>query len=150
LRPGGRVAILSLNSDRYAELLVAIPWADGVFNPVNVRWSAEEVVYSLVQSGTTLLVVDDTFAPMVPELLIGHPGLDAVIHAGAGPRPANAVAYEALVAHGVPIPDARRGGDAVAGVLYTGGTTGHPKGVMVTHANLLVSILGAQAMTPAV
>lgn len=34
---GGRVAILSLNSDRYAEYLLAVPWADAVLNPVNIR-----------------------------------------------------------------------------------------------------------------
>lgn len=53
---GERVAILSLNSDRYAELLLAVPWADGILNPVNVRWSPPEIVYSLVESGSSILV----------------------------------------------------------------------------------------------
>ncbi|MGH9209143.1 MAG: acyl-CoA synthetase [Acidimicrobiales bacterium] len=142
---GERVAILSLNSDRYAELLVAVPWADGVLNPVNIRWSPEEIVYSLSDSETSVLVVDDTFAPMVRRLAEGHPGLTSVVHAGDGPAPDGAVAYEELVAGSAPIPDARRGGDDLAGVFYTGGTTGFPKGVLLSHTNLLTSALGGQA-----
>lgn len=41
--PGDRVAILGLNSDRYAEYLVGTPWAGGVVNPVNIRWSPKEI-----------------------------------------------------------------------------------------------------------
>ncbi len=68
VREGDRVAILSLNSDRYAEYLLAIPWAGAVVNPVNIRWSPAEIVYSLRDSGTTVLLVDDAFAPLVPTL----------------------------------------------------------------------------------
>ena len=50
--PGDRVGILALNSDRYFELLFATPWAGAVVNPVNVRWSVEEIGYSLVDCDT--------------------------------------------------------------------------------------------------
>ena len=147
---GERVAILGLNSDRYVELLLAIPWANGIVNPLNIRWHPSEMVYALRDSDTSILVVDDTFAPLVPELLDGHPGLRAVILAADGPPPEGALHYEALMDVAQPIPDARRGGDAVAAVMYTGGTTGHPKGVALTHANLLTSVLGTQATCPVV
>jgi acyl-CoA synthetase (AMP-forming)/AMP-acid ligase II len=146
---GERVAILSLNSDRYCELLHAVPWADGVLTPVNIRWSQREITYSLVESGTTILVVDDTYARLVPDLLDGHPGLRTVIHAGDGPVPDGVVAFETLIG-AAPIPDARRGGDAIAGVFYTGGTTGFPKGVMLTHRNLVNFGLATQATCPVV
>jgi acyl-CoA synthetase (AMP-forming)/AMP-acid ligase II len=148
LSNGERVAILSLNSDRYLETLLAICWADGIFNPVNIRWNPTEIAYSLRDSESTILVVDDAFAPMVPDLLAGRSRLRSVIHAGDGPAPEGARSYEDLVASAAPIPDARRGGEAVAGILYTGGTTGHPKGVALTHANLLTSVLGALATAP--
>jgi acyl-CoA synthetase (AMP-forming)/AMP-acid ligase II len=150
---GERVAILSLNSDRYLELLLAVPWANGVLVPVNIRWSAAEIAYSLVESDAAVLVVDETFAPMVPELCDAHPGLRAVVYAGDVPAPAalmpeGMVSHEGLVTSSPPIDDARRGGDAVAGIFYTGGTTGFPKGVMLTHGNLVTSALGSQATTP--
>src|SRR5262245_3715737 len=60
---GDRVAMMSLNSDRYSEYLLAVPWANAVLNPVNIRWSVAEIVYSFEDSGTTVLFVDDAFAP---------------------------------------------------------------------------------------
>jgi acyl-CoA synthetase (AMP-forming)/AMP-acid ligase II len=147
---GDRVAILSLNSDRYAELLLAVPWADAVLNPVNVRWSPAEIVYSLVESETAVLFVDDAFAPAVPALREGHAGLTTVVHMGDGPTPDGMLAYEDLVDGAAPVPDARRGGDEIAGLFYTGGTTGFPKGVMISHTNLLTSALGSQATCPIV
>jgi acyl-CoA synthetase (AMP-forming)/AMP-acid ligase II len=147
-RYGERVAILSLNSDRYAELLLAVPWANGVLNPVNVRWSVPEIVYSLEESDTAILFVDDTFAPMVPAIREAHPGLRTVVHTGEEPTPDGMLTYEDLIDGASPVPDARRGGDAIAGLFYTGGTTGFPKGVMISHANLITSALGSQATCP--
>jgi acyl-CoA synthetase (AMP-forming)/AMP-acid ligase II len=140
---GDRVAILSLNSDRYNEYLLATPWANAVLNPVNIRWSPAEIVHSLRDSETTVLFVDDAFAPMLPALKQGCPQLRTVIHCGDGPTPEQTLPYEDLVAAAEPTEDARRGGDELAGLFYTGGTTGFPKGVMLSHANLLTSSLGA-------
>jgi acyl-CoA synthetase (AMP-forming)/AMP-acid ligase II len=142
--PGDRVAILSLNSDVYHELLLAIPWADAVSVPANTRWSCAEIAFSLEDSGTRVLIVDDTFAPMVPELRERAPGLASVVHTGAA-APADAVDLEALIAAHAPAPDVRRHGDALAGIFYTGGTTALPKGVMLSHTNLLTSALGMAA-----
>ena len=90
---GDRVGILALNSDRYHEFLLAVPWADAVVNPVNVRWTAAEIAYSLVDCDTRVLFVDDAFAPMLPELRAQAPNLDTVIFCGDGSRPASALDY---------------------------------------------------------
>src|SRR5690606_12127259 len=68
VQAGDRVAMLSLNSDRYIEYYLAVYWAGAVANPVNTRWSPAEVAFSLDDSGSTVLLVDRRFAPMVPEL----------------------------------------------------------------------------------
>ena len=143
--PGDRVAILSLNSDRYHEFSLAVPWAEAVFVPVNIRWAVPEISYSLVESEARLLFVDDTFAPLVPALREQYPDLSAVIYCGDSEPPEGTLGYEDLVAHADPIEDPRRGGDTLAGIYYTGGTTGRPKGVMLSHTNLLVSALGSTA-----
>jgi acyl-CoA synthetase (AMP-forming)/AMP-acid ligase II len=142
---GDRVAMLALNSDRYSEYLLAVPWAGGVLNPVNVRWSPEEIAYSLRDCDSRVLLADDAFAPMLPALREKVPELRTVIHAGDGRPPDSTLRYEDLIAAADPVEDARRGGDDLAGVFYTGGTTGFPKGVMLSHANLGVSWLGSAA-----
>ncbi|KAA1416943.1 long-chain fatty acid--CoA ligase [Nocardioides humilatus] len=139
---GDRVAILAMNSDRYAEYLLAVPWAGAVVNPVNIRWSATEVAYSLRDSDTRVLLVDDAFSPMVPALTAEWPQLATLVHCGDGPTPEGMVSYEELVASSSPAPDVRREGDDLAGLFYTGGTTGFPKGVMLSHANLVTSSFG--------
>lgn len=142
---GDVVAILSLNSDRYVEYYSAIPWADAVLNPINIRWSPQEIVYALNDSGTTVLLIDDAFAPMAPAITANCPTVTTLVHAGDGPTPEGMVSYEALVADSEPIADVRRSDDELAGLFYTGGTTGFPKGVMLSHRNLLTSALGAVA-----
>ena len=67
MQAGDRVAMLSLNSDRYLEYQMAVPWGGGVLNPCNIRWSAAEILYSLDDSGSTILLVDETFRPLVEQ-----------------------------------------------------------------------------------
>jgi acyl-CoA synthetase (AMP-forming)/AMP-acid ligase II len=140
---GDRVGMLALNSDRFHEFLLAVPWAGAVVNPVNIRWSPAEIAYSLADCDTRLLLVDDAFAPVIPELRERAPSLAAVIFCGDGPQPDGTLHYEQLLADSSPAPDARRGGGDLYGIFYTGGTTGTPKGVMLSHDNLLASFLGA-------
>ncbi|WP_428928983.1 class I adenylate-forming enzyme family protein [Marinibacterium sp. SX1] len=145
LAPGDRVGMLSMNSDFYIEYIFGTLWAGGVLNPVNVRWSVKEIAFSLDDSGTAILIVDDTFAPMVPELRALSDTLTTVIHVGTGPAPEGALDYEALIAAYEPCADAMRGGNDLAAILYTGGTTGAPKGVMLSHQNMLMDALGLTA-----
>ncbi|HEY5833026.1 long-chain-fatty-acid--CoA ligase [Streptomyces sp.] len=144
-RPGDRVGILALNSDRYHEILLAVPWAGAALNPVNTRWHPAEIVHALRESETRTLFVDDAFAPVVPALRDRWPGLRTVVFCGEGTQPDGSRDYEDLVDGSRPAQDSCRGGDDVLGVFYTGGTTGEAKGVMLSHRNLMVSALGSLA-----
>src|SRR5699024_5880954 len=110
-----------------------------------IRWAAPEISYSLAACDARVLFVDEKFAPMADALRKEHPGLATLIYCGEGEPPAGMLGYEQRLASAEPVEDARRGGDALAGIYYTGGTTGTPKGVMLSHANLLVSALGSAA-----
>lgn len=142
---GDRVAILGLNSDRYAEYLLGTPWAGAVVNPVNIRWSPKEIAYSLNDSGTKILLIDDAFAPMAGPLKQNCPELQQLIHIGEGPTPEGMLSYEQLIADTEPVDDAGRRGEDLLGIFYTGGTTGFPKGVMLSHNNMYTSGLGTVA-----
>ena len=138
---GDRAAVLSLNSNRYLELFFAIPWAGAVVVPINIRLAAPEILFTLNDSETELLVVDDAFAQMLPALEGKMNTVKNIIFAGEGETPKGCINYEELIAKSKPVEDAERGGDDIAGLFYTGGTTGRSKGVMLTHDNLVSNAL---------
>jgi acyl-CoA synthetase (AMP-forming)/AMP-acid ligase II len=145
VRRGDRVVLLGRNSDRYHECLLAVPWADAIVAPINSRWTAAEIGYALRDSAAAVLLIDEAYVPMVADLREHAPGLGAVVAIGDGEPPAGTVGYEQLIAASAPVDDSRRGGDELFGIFYTGGTTGRPKGVMLTYANLAASALGCLA-----
>lgn len=137
-----RVGLLALNSDFYFEYIVAVWWGGGAINPVNTRWSPAEVAFSLDDCDTRVLLVDETFVGWSDELRSKSKLLRSIIYIGEGEGPSGTLSYEKLIADAAPIADRRRGGEELAGVFYTGGTTGFPKGVMLSHNALLGNALG--------
>ena len=122
VRAGDRVAMLSPNNDALIVQLFACWWLGAVACPLNVRWSVAELRHALGDCGARLLLVD-------------------AANAGAAIEMRNIVTVlpaEMLAAHAQeldPLDDTRTGGEALAAILYTGGTTGSAKGVMLSHAN---------------
>ncbi len=141
-RPDDRVGVLGPNSDHYVEALFAIWWAGGVATPINTRGSAGEIAYSLADSGTAILLADASFLDMAMGLSTGG-GLVAL-----GADVGDITGTDSLIAGHGAVPDAGHGGDALAAILYTGGTTGRPKGVMLSHGNLYTNALVTLAATP--
>ncbi|MGE8150241.1 long-chain-fatty-acid--CoA ligase [Pseudomonas vancouverensis] len=133
---GDRVGMLGLNSDRYLEYIMGVWWGGGVLNPVNTRWSVVEIVYSLDDCGTAILLVDEHFAGLASAIAARARCAPLFIYAGEGAVPDGMLDYEQLLAAATPVEDAGRGGEDLACIMYTGGTTGFPKGVMQSHLNL--------------
>ena len=137
---GDRVAVLMLNSSRYLELYMAIGWAGAVIVPLNIRWSVAENRHALEDCGAHLLIVDGTFMEAGKTLASSIPGL-ALVYAGESEAPAEVAGYESWLSASAPITDAMAGREELAGIFYTGGTTGRSKGVMLSHGNLTSSAL---------
>ena len=136
MQRGDRVAILALNSDRYFELLYAIPWIGAVMVPVNTRLATPEIEYILEDSGARVLFVDGAMQAHAAALAGQMPTVEAMFCLDDDAPPAGMRPYEELAA-GPAIADAGAGDDTLAGLFYTGGTTGKPKGVMLSHNNLV-------------
>jgi long-chain acyl-CoA synthetase len=142
--PGDRVAVLMLNQSRYLELYFAVAWAGAVIVPVNTRWSEAEIEDSLRDCRPRVLVVDDAFAE-IGSRIAQRMGTLRLVHADDGATPSGAVNYDALIVATPPIQDAMRLSDELAGIFYTGGTTGRSKGVMLSHRNLMANAFNALA-----
>ena len=143
--PGDRIGILALNSDRYLEYFFAMAWGGFVFVPINTRLSTPEIVFWLTDSGCAGLFVDDAFLAVLQQARGRTPDVRHIVHVGSGAAQPGLIAYEDLIAKGATIADAGEGRDAMAGIFYTGGTTGRSKGVMLSHANIVANAInGAQ------
>ena len=133
-----RVAVLSGNNARYFELYFAVPWAGGVIVPLNTRLTFDDLAFMLSDSGARVLFVDAEFDAVGQRLLDEVASLKTVINFDDQQAPHG---YEPWIATAQPIEDAGRKKDDLAGIFYTGGTTGRPKGVMLSHFNLMSNAL---------
>ncbi|MFZ0545808.1 MAG: long-chain fatty acid--CoA ligase [Candidatus Promineifilaceae bacterium] len=152
LEKGGHIAILAFNSDRYLEYFFAVPWAGGVIVPLNTRLALPELSYMLQDAEVTTLVVDEAHKNMAPIIMANTPTVKHLIYADDFDVPDGLLSHESLVSAAQPIDDQSESENDVVGIFYTGGTTGLPKGVMLTHRNLvnnaLVVLLNIYEGTP--
>lgn len=137
-----RLAVLSLNSDRYLETYFTPWWMGAVVVPLNTRWSAKENSYALTDSAAKVLFFEPNFMAVVEQLRT-EPGctVEHFIYMSDQDCPDWAIPYESLVESGGLAERSACGDDDMAAILYTGGTTGHPKGVMLCHTGIWTSSL---------
>ncbi len=144
VRKGDRIGGLLINSPAFIETMLAAAKLGAIFVPMNVRLTPAEVAYQLADSGADVLVYSTPLAPLARaavsedgvrvrhrvivggECLAGELSYDDVVNS------------EASAAVGCDV-----AGHDIANLMYTSGTTGRPKGVMLTHDNHLWNVMNA-------
>jgi len=128
LAAGDRVALVMRNAPEYLEVLYAAWWAGLAAVPVNAKLHPREVRFILEDSGARALFISTDWRDGMVEALAGLVAPPPVFEAGTRE-------YDALFS-GEPMAIESAGEAALAWLFYTSGTTGRPKGAMLTHRNL--------------
>jgi fatty-acyl-CoA synthase len=147
---GDRVATLAWNSHRHLEIYFAAPLMGAVLHTVNLRLSAQDITYIVNHAGDRVLIVDASLWPILEPIRRDLRTVQHVIvmkDTPAGVIPPGTLDYEALLRDAAPARDwPRLDENDPAGMCYTSGTTGHPKGVVYTHRAIFLHSL-ASSMT---
>lgn len=132
-----RVAILAMNCPEYLDVYGAAEVSGYIIAPVNFRLAPPEILYILNSAAPTALVFEQQYSAVIEQLRPQLPGVQTYICIGDAP-PAWAQAFEAVLAAGAPEgPPISPQLSDIASLMYTSGTTGRPKGVMLTHEGML-------------
>ncbi|MEL7049774.1 MAG: AMP-binding protein, partial [Pseudomonadota bacterium] len=146
---GDRFAVLAKNSHAYLELYHASFLSGGVINPMNLRLSPSELNYIIQDSGAKTIFVDQHFAPLL-EKAMSLPGATSMRHTvliGEGDARHDARYEDVLAAAEPEIPEEPEEDDPVV-LMYTGGTTGLAKGVVLTQRAEILNLYHGRLARP--
>ena len=151
--PGDRVGTFMWNSTQHLETYLAVPSLGAVLHTLNCRLSTKHIAYIINHAADRFLVLDarliDSFLPVLPLI----PDVEHVIVSGGGDEAAGslndprAVSYEALLRKAkdaFPWPEPEE--NAAAGICYTSGTTGNPKGVAYSQKTTYLHALASRSV----
>lgn len=151
LSPGDRVAYLAYNSYPLLEGYYGVLEAGGILLPINIRLTPRDIAYILNDAGASFLFVDRDFASVLADIWVTLEHKPVVVWLTEAPDGHLGCLYDDLLARSLPSepPAIAVDENDVAELFYTSGTTGRPKGVMLTHRNLYLHALDTLIATQA-
>jgi len=139
--PGDRVAVLSGNRPEYVDLYYGVPGAGMALTFLNHRLHPSEITALVEHAQASVLIVSGEYVEAMTERRHEMPGVKIVVGLdGGGDR-----SFADLLAGASSTEPPRPDEDALAWLVYTSGTTGKPKGVMLSHRNLVTGVIGSAA-----
>lgn len=146
IRPGDRVAIAMRNYPEWVVAFAAITSIGAISVSMNAWWTTEEIEYALRDSGSRVAIVDrDRLGRFVP--LLASLDVRVLATRSDGTLPAGVARWSEVVVPGTPLPEVEVRPDMDATILYTSGTTGHPKGAVSTHRAVLSALVSFACRT---
>ena len=145
VQQGDRVATFAWNTREHLEAYLAVPCMGAVLHTLNVRLFAEQLTYIVNHAEDKVILVEDSLVPVLEPLAPTFETVEHYVVIGDGPTGElkNALRYEELLEEETPgyaFPDLDD--RQAAGLCYTSGTTGHPKGVLYSHRSNILHALG--------
>jgi len=141
--PGDRVATIAPNTRAELEAFYAVPQLGAVLVPMNYRLTADDFVYMVNHSGSTVLCVHSDYLDAIDAVRDQMPGVRHFVAFEGGAGRDDWLDYEALIrVTGPAFARPEIGERDLLTINYTSGTTSRPKGVMITHRNAAMNTIG--------
>jgi fatty-acyl-CoA synthase len=144
-----KVAILHPNCHAFLEAYYAIPQIGAISVPINYRLSPREIAFILSDSESKVLIADSIFKNHIASIREEIRGIKSILWTGDSRESDGSInfSYEKVLeqADDSPLPDPPVDDEDIAQIYYTSGTTGRPKGVMLSHKNVATHALGTIA-----
>jgi acyl-CoA synthetase (AMP-forming)/AMP-acid ligase II len=139
---GDRVAILAENCTEYVECYYGVPGASLALTLLNYRLSGRELAYIIGNAAPRVLVVEPKYLPTIRQIRADIPSVERILLIGGEAE--DCEGYDAFVAGGEAVEPSRRPAESdLCWLLYTSGTTGLPKGAMLSHRNLMAAVVNS-------